>query len=169
MGRGENLLWHIRPLTQDDAVAVAGFLLRHWGSQRMVVHGVVYYPATLPGFVAESAGEWVGLLTYHWAADRPDEWEVVTLDAVRPFQGIGTALMQTLATTARQLGGRRLWLVTTNDNLEALRFYQRRGFTLVALRPHAVTLARQLKPEIPLQGQYGIPLRDELELEMWLG
>jgi ribosomal protein S18 acetylase RimI-like enzyme len=59
-----------------------------------------------------------------------------------------------------------LWLVTTNDNLDALRFYQRRGFVLVALRPDVMKDSRRLKPEIPLIGAFGIPLRDELELEM---
>jgi GNAT superfamily N-acetyltransferase len=59
----------------------------------------------------------------------------------------------------------RLRLTTTNDNLDALRFYQRRGFRLVALRPGAVDAARALKPEIPVTGAHGIPLRDELDLE----
>lgn len=61
-----------------------------------------------------------------------------------------------------------MWLVTTNDNVDALRFYQRRGFVLVDLRPNAMQAARALKPEIPLIGRYGLPLRDELYLEMSL-
>ena len=65
---------------------------------------------------------------------------------------------------------RRAWLparglTTTNDNVDALRFYQRHGFRLVELRPGAVDAARRLKPEIPATGAHGIPLRDELELE----
>ena len=70
--------------------------------------------------------------------------------------------------TAREAGCTRLWLTTTNDNLDALRFYQRRGFVLAALYPDALIGSRPLKPEIPLIGAYGIPLRDELELEMEL-
>jgi hypothetical protein len=63
----------------------------------------------------------------------------------------------------------RLWLVTTNDNVDALRFYQRRGFRLAELRPEAVTLSRRaLKPEIPMVGAHGIELRDELELDLEL-
>jgi hypothetical protein len=58
-------------------------------------------------------------------------------------------------------------VVTTNDNLGALRFYQRRGFVLAALRPGAITEARRtLKPEISEIGADGIPIRDELELEL---
>jgi ribosomal protein S18 acetylase RimI-like enzyme len=61
-----------------------------------------------------------------------------------------------------------LFLVTTNDNTPALRFYQKRGFVLSALRPNAIAENRKVKPEIPLTGQDGIPIRDELELEMHL-
>ena len=61
-------------------------------------------------------------------------------------------------------------MVTTNDNLDALRFYQRRGFRLDRLRPGAVDVSRDtLKPEIPRTGEHGIPLRDEVELVMSLG
>ena len=58
-----------------------------------------------------------------------------------------------------------MWLLTTNDNLDALRLYQRHGFRLVQVHPGAVDLARQAKPSIPEVGAYGIPLRDELILE----
>jgi hypothetical protein len=61
---------------------------------------------------------------------------------------------------------RRLWVLTTNDNVDALRFYQRRGFRLAGLNPGAVDGARAtLKPEIPVVGAHGIPLRDELVLD----
>jgi hypothetical protein len=60
-----------------------------------------------------------------------------------------------------------VWLTTTNDNLDALRFYQRRGFRISAVRPRAVERARAtLKPEIPEVGAYGIPVRDEIDLEL---
>ena len=65
-------------------------------------------------------------------------------------------------------GCRRLWLITTNDNLPALRFYQRRGFVLAALHRDAIAASRRLKPQIPLLGLDNIPIRDELELEMAL-
>jgi hypothetical protein len=59
-------------------------------------------------------------------------------------------------------------VTTTNDNTRALRFYQRAGFHLTALRPGAVTAARKSKPEIPELGEDGIPIRDEIELTMEL-
>jgi hypothetical protein len=61
-------------------------------------------------------------------------------------------------------------VLTTNDNVDALRFYQRRGFRLAELHPGAVDEARaRLKPEIPRVGDHGIPLRDELMLEKEVG
>ena len=91
----------------------------------------------------------------------PDTHEVLTLHAAERGRGVGTALIEA---AAERLG--RLWLITTNDNVDALRFYQRRGFRLVALHRGAVDESRaRLKPEIPETGDHGIPLRDELELE----
>jgi hypothetical protein len=85
-----------------------------------------------------------------------------------PGQGVGTALIEAVKVAAIEAGCRRLWLMTTNDNLHALGFYQRRGFRLVAVYPGAVDAARLLKPEIPLLGNDGIPIRDEIELEIAL-
>ena len=80
--------------------------------------------------------------------------------------GAGTALIQAVAQLARRQGCTRLWVITTNDNVDALRFYQRRGFCLVRVHRGAVDRSRAcLKPEIPPVGAYGIPLRDEIELE----
>ena len=77
------------------------------------------------------------------------------------------ALLDAVLDRASVAGAHRVWLVTTNDNVDALRFYQRRGMRLVRLWPDAVTQARKLlKPEIPLIGAEGIPIRDELELEI---
>jgi len=77
-------------------------------------------------------------------------------------------MLEAVAAVAREEGCRRVWLITTNDNLRALRFYQRRGFHLVAMHPNALARSRELKPSIPEIGLDGIPLRDELELELSL-
>jgi N-acetylglutamate synthase-like GNAT family acetyltransferase len=77
-------------------------------------------------------------------------------------------LIEAVAAAARASGCRRVWLITTNDNLTALAFYQKRGFVLTALHPNAVAASRKLKPEIPLVAENGIPIRDELELELRL-
>ena len=92
---------------------------------------------------------------------------MLTLHAAHRHRGTGTALIEAIETLARDAGCTRLWLITTNDNVDALRFYQRRGFRLAKLHAGAVDDARaRLKPGIPRVGDHGIPLRDELELEL---
>jgi GNAT superfamily N-acetyltransferase len=155
----------MRPTRADDRDWMEAFLRERWGSERMAVHDKVFYPVDFPGFIAEQDGQRVGVLTYE--VEGPN-CEIVFIDSGKLFAGIGTALLDAVKEKARQAGCTRLWLVTTNDNLDAIRFYQRRGFVLSALRPNTVAEARRLKPEIPLVGDYGIPLRDELEFEMEL-
>lgn len=131
----------------------------------MVGHGMAMDAATLPGFVAVLDGSPVGLVTYR---EDGDSWELVTVNGAVGGRGVGTALLGAAADAARAAGKRRLWLITTNDNTAALRFYQRRGFDLVAVHRDAVTRARaELKPAIPVELD-GIPLRHELELELLL-
>jgi hypothetical protein len=70
---------------------------------------------------------------------------------------------------AAERGCRRLWLVTTNDNLHALGFYQRRGLRLCALHAGSLDRDRALKPELPeINPDNRIPMRDLLELELEL-
>jgi len=126
----------------------------------------VIHAGDLPGFCAVGQnGRPLGLATYEIIGD---ECQLVTLHAFQPFAGIGTALVQAVRDVAADEGCRRLWLITTNDNLDALRFYQRRDFELVAVHRDLRDTARRLKPSIPLVGDYGIPIRDELELEIGL-
>jgi GNAT superfamily N-acetyltransferase len=119
-----------------------------------------------PALVAWSDDEVVGVATY--VVDE-GSCELLTLHASRRYGGIGSALVEAVIDASRAAGCTRLWVVTTNDNVDALRFYQRRGFRLSQLRPGAVDESRHtLKPEIPTVGDHGIPLHDELELEMHL-
>jgi ribosomal protein S18 acetylase RimI-like enzyme len=158
----------VRPLDDDDDARTwaAGYLAEHWGSEIQVAHGEVQRPAEHDGLVAEVGGERCGLLTYRIGDDAG--LEVTTLHARLEGRGVGSALLHAAVEVARRNGCPRLWLITTNDNLRALAFYQRRGLRLVALRPGAVDGARAIKPEIPLRAANGIPIRDELELEIRL-
>lgn len=153
----------IRPLTSSDQTLVTQFIIEHWGSEIVVAHDTIYHPAELQGFAAIRDNTIIGLATYHIAKD---ECEIVTLDSVQKKTGIGTALIDAVKNIAIESKCKRLWLITTNDNLNALLFYQKRGFVLVAIHREAVTRARKLKPQIPLIGEFGIPLRDEVELEI---
>ena len=94
-----------------------------------------------------------------------DEAQLLGLNAIPRGCGIGSALLVAVEEAVRRTGRRRLWLVTTNDNVDALRFYQRRDYRLVALFPGAVDAARALKPMISRLGVHGIPIHDELVLE----
>jgi GNAT superfamily N-acetyltransferase len=156
----------VRPATPDDRDAVDTIHDSTWGGPIVVGHGVSYDLRTLPTLVAvDAAGAVVGALAYHIAGD---VLEVVSVAAAGSGGGAGTALLTATVDEARGRGLRRLWLITTNDNMGALRFYQRRGMRITAVTPGAVDESRRRKPAIPLVGNDGIPLRDELTLEMRL-
>jgi GNAT superfamily N-acetyltransferase len=150
----------IRDKGPKDQPAVTELLGQRWGRTTVVAHGTEYDAAGLPALIAHDKGI-AGLLTYTM---HDDGLEIVSLDAVQQRRGIGTALLQAAMNKAHHTG--RLWLVTTNDNLDALRFYQRRHMRIVAVAPGAVEEARRIKPEIPEFGHYGIEIRDEITLEM---
>jgi N-acetylglutamate synthase-like GNAT family acetyltransferase len=158
--------YSIRPLVDSDREWVRQRIQQNWGAQIVVVHGIVYHPADLPGFLALNHGEPVALVTFHLEGEA---CELVSLDCDVQGIGIGTALVAAVLQAAKKAGYRRVWLVTTNDNLHALGFYQKRGFHLVVVHPEAVTEARQQKPSIPMIGENGIPIRDEIVLEITIG
>ncbi len=168
--------FHIRALQPEDRNWVADFLDKHWLSTKVVSRGQVHYGHLLPGFAAfpglnaeeaDPKAKALGLLIYRLEEDRP-QLEIITINSEECNKGVGTALIETLRSVAVENGIKRLWVITTNDNLNALRFYQKRGFHLSALYPNAIIESRKLKPQIPIIGDDNIPLTDELELEMLL-
>jgi ribosomal protein S18 acetylase RimI-like enzyme len=156
----------VRAAAAGDRAWIARQLERSWGSTTVVTRGRPLNASELPALLAVQGDEIVGLATYELSGG---ECELVSLDALRPEQGVGSALLAGVAEEAGRRGCRRLWLITTNDNLNAIGFYQRRGMRLVAVHPGAVDESRRLKPSIPLIGEHGIPIRDELEFELELG
>lgn len=152
----------IREYRSSDRAWAEESLLADFGGPLQARRGELLDVLALPGFVAERDGHPVGLVTYRREGA---ECELAFLAVLERHEGIGTELLRALVEEVA--GCERIWLVTTNDNLDALRFYQRRGFVLSALRPGAVKESRrQLKPQISPVGEFGIPLRDELELEL---
>ena len=131
----------------------------------IVTRGMKHYPEKYPGFIAEVKGKRAGLVTYNI---KGRDCEIVTMNSLVENIGIGAALIDAVKDAARKQHCRRVWLITTNDNTRALRFYQQRGMTLAAVHCNALEKSRRLKPGIPLTGNDGIPLRDEIELEMIL-
>lgn len=154
---------HIREIMPGDKTWIISLVTQRWGSKRIVTRGVIYEVDQLPGYIAILASKRVGLLTYHISGR---DFEIVTLDSVLEGKGIGTSLISAAQEKATNANCTRIWLITTNDNLPALRFYQKRGFRISALHRDALKKSRLLKPEIPQVGMYGIPLRDEIELEL---
>jgi GNAT superfamily N-acetyltransferase len=148
----------IRAAKPSDREWIRDFLRVRWTAATIVVHGEAIDAAALPALIAVTP---CGLAT--WREHGADA-ELVTLDSVPAGLGTGTALIEALVAQLRVEGYQRLWLTMTNDNISALRFYQRRGFRLVQVRPGAVDAARALKPSIPAIGAHGISMQDELDL-----
>lgn len=157
---------HIREIREDDREWINNFIQEQWGSLVVVSRCVLHHPADLPGFIWENNGVRKGLLTYKI---NQNECEIVTLNSQVEYRGIGTALIESVRKEAVKMGCNRIWLITTNDNMKAIRFYQKRGFVLVAVHRNAIEESRKLKPEIPRLGTDGIPIRDEIEMEMKVG
>ena len=155
----------IDSLQPTDKGWVLEWIAEEWITPQVVAHDHVYQPHQLPGFAARRGGEPVGLITF--SMDGKD-CEIVTLNSRLPKRGVATALIEAVVALARQAVCKRVWLITTNDNLQALAFYQKRGFRIAGVDRGAVDRARRIKPEIPLAGQEGIPLHDEIELEIEL-
>ena len=155
----------LRRLTPDDLPRLRQFWVEHWDGETMITRGNVYRPEQLEGFVVEDGTEWLGLLTF---IVKDGECEVTSLDSLREGQGLGSKLIDAALDEARKQNCKRLFLITTNDNMHALRFYQKRGFELAALYRGAVNESRKIKPSIPPTGFDDIPLRDEIELEIVL-
>ena len=155
----------IRSSGPADRPIIESFLHEH-GAEHVARLGHLVDAREYPALLAESEGDLLGLLTYDAAGER---CEILTLHTTRQWRGFGTALIEEVERVAFAQGCRELWLITTNDNVDALRFYQRRGFRLVKVHTGAVDRSREsLKREIPQTGEYGIAIRDELELQKLL-
>ena len=155
----------IRVTQEDDRPFMREFIARQWFGEAVIIHGQFFYPAELPGFIAQQDHLVCGLITYQI---RKSECEIITLDSLEEGAGIGSQLIDKVKNIAIQSGCNRLTVITTNDNLEAIGFYQKCGFILLSIFPGALEKARELKPTIPITGKNGIPIRDEILLEMRL-
>ena len=155
----------VRPLSDDDLAWKEESLHRVWGAHEVARRGDLIDALPLDGFVALDDDRRVGLLTY---ALRDRDLEVVTIHVEVQGAGAGRALMDAARARAVELGARRMWLITTNDNVRAFGFYQRWGMDLVRVDRDGVSRSRELKPSIPAHGFNGVPIRHELEFELVL-
>jgi GNAT superfamily N-acetyltransferase len=158
---------HVRAITERDAAHVREDLLANWGSTQIWSLGRRYDADRLDGFVAEIDGRHAGSLTLA-VHDGAWQCEVITLASRVERRGVGAALLSAAESRARALGCRRIFLTTTNDNVHAMRFYQRRGWRFSALHAGIVDRVRHYVPTYPLVGLDGIEIHDEIEVERWL-
>ncbi|MGP4073532.1 GNAT family N-acetyltransferase [Piscibacillus sp. B03] len=137
---------------------ITNFFKEHWGSPKMVISSGVYQCDEMDGFTVLEDHTILGLITY---TITDQECEIISIDSLIEGRGVGSALIAQVEAEAKEAGCQTVKLITTNDNLHAARFYQKRGYRLSLVYPDAVEKARQLKPGIPLLADNGIPIRDE--------
>jgi ribosomal protein S18 acetylase RimI-like enzyme len=149
-------------IDNNNKETIRQLFIDNWGSDFMVTKGKKHNFDDLEGFVEMDNDKIVGVLTY-----KKTEYdiEIISLDSFTENIGIGTNLLNNVVTLAKGNHIQRLWLITTNDNLNALKFYQKRNWTMTAFYKDAVNEARKIKPTISLTGYYDIPIRHEIEME----
>lgn len=155
----------IRPTEQTDQSWIRDEIRKWWGDDSVIVRGRKYYPANYDGFIATIRDDKVGLLTLRYDQEYCEIMSLTTSDS---YPITGRRLIEAAISDARKNKAERMVVVTTNDNTNALRFYQVMGFRLHELRKGILIESRKLKPKIPLLGQYNIPISDEIELELFL-
>lgn len=155
----------IFPINKKFQEQVNEQIKEHWGGPLIVTKGTLIDTSQSPGFVATDCDDLLGYITYQITND---ECEITTLNSLRERQGVGSALIHAVIDLAKEERCKRVWLITTNDNTYAIRFYQRLGFSLVEVHKNALNHSRELKPSIPMTGIDNIPLLHEFEFELCL-
>lgn len=166
INKGEYRKVNIISIKEMEKSIVTNFFITHWGSPQIVISSGIFSCDDLDGFAAlNENGKIIGLVTYVFDGN---ECEIISLDSIEENKGIGTILIQQVESNAQENGFQQIKLITTNDNLNALGFYQKKSYKLVKVFQNAVEKARGIKPEIPLFADNGIPIRDEILLQKLL-
>lgn len=151
----------IEPLEDLDALRL--LLRRRWG-ETLMMFARTWRIGDYNALVArDHEGEVAGLTTYSLLKTT---MLMLTLDNFSTRPGVGRLLLDHVTALAREQGARSLRVLTTNDNTTALRYFQMRGFKIVAFYPGAIAVYRAVTPTLPEFGQDGIPVRDGIELEI---
>lgn len=156
---------NIREIADQDKKLIVDFLSKEWGSSIIVTKGKIHEIEKLSGYVAIIDDEIKGIITYS-ISDK--ECEIVSLNSLISNKGIGSLLINTVVDNAKLNSCKRVWLITTNDNIKAIRFYQKRGFNFIHVHRDAIKKSRIIKPQIPLFGYNDIAIKHELEFELLL-
>jgi GNAT superfamily N-acetyltransferase len=137
----------VRGIRPDERAWLRGLIEEEWGLPVVSTSGA-HDPSELPALIAHDGPTVLGAVTYRMS---DQACEVVTINSLRPGLGVGTALLAAVRNIAEQ-EGRRLWLITTNENLRAINFYQRRGMDMVALHRNFVDEVARWKPGLLSDG-----------------
>jgi ribosomal protein S18 acetylase RimI-like enzyme len=156
--------FEVRELDAALRVTVQSILNNSWSGPMIAVNGRLWDSQTMKGLAAVSKdGSVLGYLLYEF---HDSVCEIMVLESVARNIGVASALIAEVKKFAKSGGADKVTVQTSNDNSYAFRFYQRRGFTIRDVRLGALDEARRLKSAIPLIGEDGIPLRDEIEFEI---
>ena len=156
------MIENIERISNETRALVNQFFIDNWFSTDMSIRGEIIDGTKLDGFLLQEDNTVIGLVTYTFFGDI---CEIVSLDSKRENIGIGSALLKEIEQIAIDNNCKKMRLITTNDNMRALQFYQKRGYCLTKLYPNAIEEVRKVKPNVPEIGDNDIPLRDEIELE----
>ena len=159
------MIENIERISNETRALVNQFFIDNWFSTDMSIRGEIIDGTKLDGFLLQEENTVIGLVTYMFFGYI---CEIVSLDSKRENIGIGTALLKEIEKIALDNNCKKMRLITTNDNMRALQFYQKRGYCLTKLYPNAMEEVRKVKPNVPEIGDNDIPLRDEIELEKQL-
>src|SRR5256712_6206941 len=154
----------VREATEADRTAARELFQQDFGRTKIVAFGEVMDIDQMPALVAITRDEPSGALAYRSLGDALHIVALAT-DPMWQRSGVGGHLVAEAELLARRLGLKRLIVSTTNDNLPALYFYQRRGYRLTDLVPNSIIV--QTGQEVA--GFAGIPVRDEVRLEKRIG
>lgn len=155
----------IVPISNENRTQVNESIKKEWAGPLIISNGVSHDSSKQDGFASITNGNLTGYILYKISDSK---CEITVLQSLLENHGIGSELINAVKNAAIQKGCKNLWLITTNDNLHAIRFYQKFGFDLVAVHFNAVDSARKLKPSIPLFGDNGIPVKHEFEFSLRL-
>ncbi|HET9903963.1 MAG TPA: GNAT family N-acetyltransferase [Xanthobacteraceae bacterium] len=159
----ERPIFEIRPMT--DRASLEELLRLRWSDGTIFVRGRLLAPQDVEALGAYLDGRLQGVAT--WRIEQGTLY-LLTLNNITDRRGVGVALLGAMLDMGRRKGFPFMRAMLSNDNIPALRFYQKRGFRIVAVHSGVVDMMRSLKPSIPEIGFDGIPMRDEIELEIVL-
>ena len=152
----------LREIKSTDQEWIKKISLDLWNSVEVVSQHKIYYTDKLSGILAIYQDTRAGLLLY--SIDQPT-LNIISLNTLYENIGIGSKLIERIEKIGIKKRLKKVRITTTNDNIDALRFYQAKGFQIINVNVDIMKKYRKLKPGLPKLGFYNIEIRDEFVLE----